>query len=497
MKSEVFKDYYNSLISNKKFILLYILAIGIFTVLMFTAKNWTHPTFEFGSIISIILLGSFLILYAFKNKDNLHNVAFVTIIVFGLLMLIFTPPFIFADEGTHFTRAELITEGILVPHETSNGFLVQDYYFGLNTFRFGGNIFENGYEFMPISNHLGYWDFTTQTPFYAYIFSALGIILAKCLSLTAVGALCLARFANVVFYAFVARYSIKKVSFYKVPMFVMACLPLLIAQISSVNYDAFIFTLSILAIAYFMYMFKNKIENKDLLIFFICCLLIGLIKPPYIALSLIVFFIPSKNFKSRKFKWAMWIPVLLLVAIVAGFTFDIFRITSSAIPQLSNGTQSLSAQLNYVLSSPLNFLNVIWMSLKSFFDLFVIDLTFFHYADYKGIKYYNLLYFIFFIAFSLLYPIKIKLSKNKRIFMILFLILFYLGLYFMIYLQWNAVGSNVILGVQARYFVPVIPLVPLAINYPFKKIKNIDLYTITFVIIFLAGLFLLPITHYY
>lgn len=496
MGNEIFKDYYNVFLNNKKFILLYLIAICVFIVLMFTTENWAYPTYEFYSIIFIMVLGSFLILYAFKNKDNIHNVAFVTIIIFGILMLIFTPPFIFADEGTHFTRAELITEGILIPHETSNGYLVQDYYFGLNAFRYGGTIFENPYSFTPISNHMGYWDFTTQTPFYAHILSALGVIIAKFFSLTAIGALWLARFANVLFYALIARYAIKKVSFYKIPMFIISCLPLLIAQISSVNYDAFIFTFAILAIAYFVYMFKNKVKNKDLIIFFISCLLMALIKPPYIALTLLVFFIPSENFTSKKFKWSMIVPVLILFGLTLTLSLNVFGFTTSSISQSSNGTQ-FSGQLNYILSSPLILLNVIWISLKSFFSLFIGDLTFFHYADYKGIKYYNLFYFIFFIGFSLLYPIKIKLSKNKRIFMILFLLLFYLGMYFIIYLEWNSIGASEILGVQARYFVPIIPLVPLAINFPFKKIKNIDLYTITFVIIFLAGLFLLPITHYY
>ena len=498
MVRNILNKYYSCLINNKKFILLYILFICFFIVAMFTPENYKNPTFEIGAIVFIVIIGSFLILYAFRNKNNIHNVAFVTILFFGLLMVIFTPPFVFPDEGVHFLRPEYITEGILLPKASSSGYLVQDYFFVFNTNGFGTTFIKDPSFFNPITDSMGYWPTTTQTPFYAHIFSAIGIFIAKLFDLTAIGALWLARLGNLIFYALIARFAIKKVTTYKIPLFLMACIPLLISQVSSVSYDAFILTLGLLMVAYFIYMYTNKVENKDLLIFFICCLLISIIKPIYLILLFLVFFIPSKNFKSKNYKFSMIIPVVIIIILCILFTIGVIPgLGNSAVNISPNSNHNPIKQLNFLLSNPLNLLNFFVFCTKSFIGLAITDLSYFHFADYKGIKFFNLLYFIFFFAFSILYPIKIKLPRIKRIFLIFGFIVFYYSMFFVIYLSWVNIGADPYLLAQPRYFVPLMPLIPLAINYPFKTIKNIDSYVITFIIIFLAGLFLLPITHYY
>ena len=118
-------------------------------------------------------------------------------------------------------------------------------------------------------------------------------------------------------------------------------------------------------------------------------------------------------------------------------------------------------------------------------------------GTFKGAELYNILYFVFFIGFSVLYPFKVKLSKNKKIFLGLCCMAFYLGMFFLVHILWGTPKSDLNNSIQARYFIPLLPLIPLILNYPIKKIKNIEYYTLTGVIIFSVGFLMFLATHFY
>lgn len=59
------------------------------------------------------------------------------------------------------------------------------------------------------------------------------------------------------------------------------------------------------------------------------------------------------------------------------------------------------------------------------------------------------------------------------------------------------VGASYIVGIQTRYFVPMLPLIPLIVNIKHEKFENRDDLFLTLIIVFLAGLFLLTVSHYY
>lgn len=483
--------------NSKKYILIYITTIITFIIATFQLKNYLYFKTELILIGLIVILGTFTILYSFNNKKELHKVAFLIIIIFGLLMVFLSPPMAYPDEATHFTRSELLTTGVLYPENTENGYLVNDYYFNLNQAKQSLTILNNNFN-DSIDNSKSYWPTCTQSPFYSYLPSALGIIIAKLCNLTAIWALWLGRLANLLFYGGIASIAIKKATKYKLPLLVVATMPLTISQISSMSYDAFIITLTILAIGYLIYMYKNKVRNKDLAIFFISCLLISLIKPPYILLSLLILIVPKENFKNKNtyIYSIVTIAILFLATFFSvGHLFDSFFTTSKPLTSSTvNSSISLAGQLNHILSNPTT---LIVFPIKSFFNVFITNLSYYHYADFNGLKFLNLAYFIFFTIFSIFYQHKIDLSKIKRGFLLLIFLAIYFGMFFILYLQWTPVGANTILGIQGRYFLPALPLIPLIFNINNEKFENKDFLTITLIISFLAGLFILMIAHYY
>ena len=483
-----------------KCMIIFLVFIAVFVFAMFTEENFAHFENEVIFIGLSVILGLTGIYYSYKREMELHKVALILILVFGLLMVFFTPPLSFPDEAAHFSRAELMTEGYLYPEYSENGISINNYYFVFQDSYHGVTILspENQYN-NPINDNKGYCEWTTSSPFYSYLLSALGILIAKLLNLTAIWALYLSRIANLIFYGAVAYFMIKIIPKFKLPLLVIATMPLCISQVSSVSYDAFILTFTLVILTYFIKMYCGEVTSKNLAIFFISIILISLIKPPYIMLGFLLLVVPFEDEKLKKYTLIAMLALFVLILLnSSSFFTSLFTTTAvtSSNPSVPANVSS-SGQISFILSNPLIILTLIKNTLFSVPSLFVLKSNFFHYTGYKGIKLINLLYVLFFIGFSLFYKLDVELEKKERLILAAIFLITYFGIYAIFYITWSPVGTALILGVQARYFIPVITLLPLIINLKNRKIENKEIYIFTFIIICLTGLFMLPITHFY
>ena len=232
---------------------------------------------------------------------------------------------------------------------------------------------------------------------------------------------------------------------------------------------------------------------------FISVLLISLIKQPYIILAFLVFVLPFEDEKLKKISIIALIAMIIVTVLSVGSLFSSL-FTTTAIQTYSTGTTenvSFVGQTRFVLSNPLIVFTLFKDMIVSIQDLFLLKANFFHYTGYKGIKLINLMYVLFYLGFSLFYKLDINLKKKERMILALIFLIAYVGIYIIFYLTWSPLGSTTILGVQSRYFLPVIALLPLIINLKSRQIEINELYIFTFIIICLTGLFLLPIAHFY
>ena len=415
---DIISEYKQTLTINKKFILIYLAGILFFVFSMFCRDNFIYFKGELIGLAILLVFGSFGILYGIRHKKEPHKVAFVIILLFGLLMVFFAPPMSFPDEAIHFARAESITEGVLYPVKTPNGYYIQDYFFEMNQAKAGTTVIM--YDFnKPINDSWGYWPASTNTPFYSYLFSALGILIAKCLDLSVIWTLWLGRLANLLLYGGFVYFAIKKAPVYKMPLLFMACLPIAVSQASSFSYDAFIFGCAVVMFAYFVYMYKNKFETKDLAIFFIACLLMSLIKPPYVFLALSIFAVPKENFPSaklQKYSAIVTFAVFVIVIMYFGNFFNQFIGASQHTTDyvLNSRNASFTAQMEYIMGNPTAIGTLMLFAVKSVFDVFVVNSTFYHFADFKGLILFNAIYLVFFAVFSVGYQHELKSVQKKK-----------------------------------------------------------------------------------
>ena len=147
--------------------------------------------------------------------------------------------------------------------------------------------------------------------------------------------------------------------------------------------------------AYFIYMYKNKFKTKDLTIFFIACLLMSFIKPPYVFLALSIFAVPKENFPSvklRKYSAIVTFAVFVIVIMHFGNFFNQFIGASQHTTDyvLNSRNASFTAQMEYIMVNPTAIGTLLLFAIKSVFDVFVINSTFYHFADFKGLILFNL-----------------------------------------------------------------------------------------------------------
>jgi uncharacterized membrane protein len=521
---------FNTFLKSKNYCLIYLILIILLGASTVTHLNFKHPEFIILVFVIVAILGIFCILFYFNNDKQLHKVAFVIIICFGIVTAFIVPICDISDEIEHLTRAEITSQGAIIPHWTGEDMGVDSLYNHTENERFSsvrndGAGYNSIASMMFFMKNLSNTFFDTahdtdkinytpqiidsafeQNPFYGYLPQAIGILIAKLLDLNVIWILWLARICNLICYAAIVSYAIKKAPVLKMPLLAVACIPISIYQAASTSIDSMIFALGILAVSYFIYMYKsedNSLDIKNVAIFSVICLLLGLCKLPYLAFIFLLFFVPVNNFKFNDKN--PYIIILVSIAIV-GLIGVLW--SRHSVPALAHSWRSSHNLINSTLQIQ-HFLNHPSAIIKFIFALFTtrlyhIILGLFNFFGASKASHYTDKYYIViaslasYLALTLLaYPKNIKFDLKTKIGAALIILVVYLGTCFIQLLTFADVGTTS-LGLSTRYFIPLFALLPIAvwIKLPFDKNK-FDKYAFVLMIVFMATLVLSFLTKYY
>ena len=162
--------------------------------------------------------------------------------IFGITTALILPICDVSDEIEHLARAEITSQGVIIPHWTGDDMGVEGLYnhtegerisseknvgAGYNSIRaynffsgsLGKTVFQTSYDTAKIDTTPFIIDSAfEQNPFFGYLPQAIGIFLAKLLDLNVIWLLWLARICNLVFYAGVVSLAIKKAPVLKLPL---------------------------------------------------------------------------------------------------------------------------------------------------------------------------------------------------------------------------------------------------------------------------------------
>ena len=526
-----FRDYRDVFFNSKKYWLIYLLLIGLMCISTISKKNLQNPTFEVSVFVIVAILGILAIVFYFSynNKDELHKFAFVLILCFGLLCALIVPICDVSDESEHLTRAEITSQGVLIPEWHGGDAGVDRLYNHTDEGKYshalnGGAGFETiksilffsterGKTVFEVSGDTDKIDYTPfidgsafeQNPFYGYLPQAIGISIAKLLDLNVIWILWLGRICNLICYAGLISLAIRRTPIFKMPMLAVSCIPIAIYQAASISIDSMIIGLAILAIAYFIYMLKSpekSLEMKNVIVFTIICLLLGLCKITYLAFIFLILLVPRANFKFSK------VNLSYLASISAVSIIGVLWSRYSTHALLHSWRSKLnyvdaSSQINYLMHHP-------YFSVKFLTQIFTTDLgdmlygvfnffnaaSLYHYSD----TYYLIvaMILIFLTCILVFYPEKSKFSLKTRIGTLLVLLIVYVGTCFIQLLTWASIGFTN-LGINTRYFVPLFAFIPIILNFKDFNLEKskFDNYAIVFIIAFMATLIMAFTTKYY
>ncbi|WP_407424327.1 DUF2142 domain-containing protein [Methanobrevibacter sp.] len=430
----------------------------------------------------IVLLGIFCITYYFRHNDDkeLYKVAFVIILCFGVITSVIVLICDVSDEIEHMNRAVITSEGVIFPHWTGEDYnLTRLYNYTHGNLRDGFNS-QAGYTVPKamyfFSNNLGKPVFETdghdakidytpvivhsafeQNPFYGYLPQAIGIAMAKLFDLNVIWMLWLGRIFNLFCYATLISFAIKKTPYLKIPLLAVACIPITIYQAASTSIDSMIFGLGILAVAYFIYMLKSPVENRDIVIFAVISLLLGLCKLPYLAFIFLLLFVPFENYRDKTNSKKLIVMCILTVAVI-GILWSNY-----ATPKLMHSWRSQyfevnsTAQAQYFLSSSERLGNFLF-DIATVKIIPLINGVFNFYGWGPNGEHYNdnyllittlLQLFLFFVWF--LYPRKVKFDLKAKLGALFIILVVYIGTCWIQLLTWSGVGK-INLGMSTRYF---------------------------------------------
>lgn len=529
-----FDDYRNMLFKSKKYWLIYLVLIFVFGLSTANKKNLINPQFAIFTFIIVAILGIFCIVFYFlhDSDEQLYKVAFVVILIFGIVCALIVPICDVSDESEHLTRAEITSRGILIPHWTGHDLGVDSLFnhtegqkysterndgAGFYTIKsvdffrsyLGDTVFETNHDTDKINHTLILVESAfEQNPFFGYLPQALGIFIAKLLDLNVMWILWFARISNLIFYAGIVSLAIRKTPVLKLPLMVVACIPITIYQAASVSIDSMIIALAIYIVAYFIYMNQaeeKSITNKDIIIFSVICIILGLCKLTYLAFIFLLLLVPFENYEKDAKHVLPVIFISILVAAGVGLLWS--RYSTPTLLHSWRGSRNLvnsTLQIQYMINHPghfIEFLKTIFVRdlrhlFNGVFSFFGARQTIDHYTD----KYYVVLFplLVYLATVLLAYPQKVKFGLKTRLGTLFLLLVIYIATCFIQLLTWAFIGEFN-LGLSLRYFIPLIALIPVAIWIKYNPVEKevFDKYAIVLMISFLASMIISFATKYY
>ncbi len=464
---------------NNIFLIIFIVLTLLFNCIILLKNDFISFDKQFivrYSIFSLIVI--LLFNFILRKKIDIKKYFIFIYVVLGFLYLFSFPINSLPDEDHHFYRSYEITKGRLMSEKQKK----EKGYIGV--VNISDNIakvskvkptYKTNIDFKNIKdNHKNfrYVELTNISlySFICYIPQAFGVFIGKFLHLPIIYWEFLARICNFLLFSLLLKFSLDHIPYKKSTLMFIALLPMTFQIAISMSADCMTMGVSIALISYVLELISKpneKINKKDYIIVTILSLVLALCKIIYLPICLLMFFIPETKFVSKKEKFTR-LGLIFLLVLIANLSW--LSLASQYLAALNNS----DLQLKYILCNPLKYLyiiiNTIIENSKNYLYMF--------YGSSLGTYKVNLssIYidciFVVNIILILFDTENDKIDKSIK-YGSLFIFMMVFGLMATsLYLDWTPYMSNLIEGIQGRYFLPVSILVPMIFSTNWFNLKN-------------------------
>ncbi len=421
---------------------------------------------------TVVISAAFIALWtafclASKLKDrNMPLFMSLLLFVLGMVFVYATPPNQVPDENTHFLRSYTMAQGqwgfdenhqfpddvnLLMQHfpvAYNNGYEAREGATVYHRFAQYAQAVEKG----DTADSMGIFIFQVIP----YIPGAAGIFIARLVGIGALGAFYACRIANLVFFCLCAYVALKICGRFRVIMFTLMSLPLMIFMAASCNSDSFLFALMFLMFASVL---SDSFDNVKAVVFALCLAVLTTCKMSYVVFFPLVFCVPKEKWtlkvKDKNISRLVYLAFSLLVLLLVyqGTALYVQAFSNYGVVERPIEASQPMEQLIFILKNPLRYIAVFVDTLKNnAFFLFSGGLLGWLDVNLPIINYCTPL--VVMLACVKQAGVFRREDINKTVIFLICSLLTYGVVMTGLYLSWTPVTLPQIIGLQMRYMYP-------------------------------------------
>ena len=408
-------------------------------------------------VLSIIC---YIVLYFFEKKNvKIEKRYLIISLIIGIIFLFTIPLSIVPDEYNHFLRAYEISEGYLISNQN------------LDTNQVGRELPNN----LNIVEQNKYSDFfesfsekeSDETKFLAfpntalysaicYIPQVIGILCGKILDLPILIQAYLGRIANFTFYLSITYLALKYIPSKKYLCAFLLLLPISIQEAISLSPDTLTNAVAFALVAFILYVKYSSekcMTKKDYIIMASLAIVLSMCKIVYLPMCLLLFLIPKERFKTQKSKIIFIVGLLFTVVIMnLLWTKTVYKFLDVKLNDSNPGEQ-----LEFILNNPIEYIKVLFNTVGNidfYISTFIgsrlglLDI----YTYYPYICISKIILCIYILGNT---EEEFDIDNKSKLLMIFSFLLVVLLICTALYIQWTALQSTRVEGIQGRYFIPI------------------------------------------
>lgn len=465
--------------------------------------GFSHAIIYFFAIVSgIIILSIVVIFILLIKKIKIEKIAFFLVLFVGSLYILVIPPYVTPDEQSHIStvyaksseimnKDAINNDGRVIGYNDITSYLVRREIPNANSYvQYIRWLF--GRDELITKNDTFELSYSLEVGTLGYLPQIIGMTCGRIMRLNSIQILFAGRIFALLFFGIVTYLCVKLMPFWKTTMLMVAILPMTLQQAVSFSYDSVLNGILFLMTAYCFYLIytKQSISWQQMLIIIGLCMVVIPIKFIYISLAALCILIPKEKFGGRKKK------IIAVGGVALGCTTitivtNIKRVLNLVVSSEKNKT-GVESELEYytisqVVFHPLETIEVFINTLTRDISYYVETLVGEH-LGWLDIHIASII-IIGFIVLLLLSVLQKEgeqhLEKKEKCVMLgIVIVVFVLVLCSMLMAE-TYIGSETILGVQGRYFMPILPIILFLLQNHTVILKR----SLTGVIIY-SGLFL-------
>lgn len=428
-------------------------------------------------LMILILITMTYLMYIYNVR--LYKASFVIIMLIGIIYTLIVPQFSVPDEYTHYLTSysqSSILLGEKAFDEHGNVLLYED---SSNTLIRASHPTVNEYV-KEYDGLIGKEKFRINQPYisrapltlgsFGYFPQVLGVSLGRILGLNGIQTGVLGRISALLLFAVLISYSLKIIpKFFEKVLFTISILPMTLQQVCSYNYDSVLFTACFFLFVYLLYLVyeKEKISKLDIALVTLSSIVIATIKFVYLPILGLGLLIPREKFTLKNGKILV---ILMLVVLSLGSYLVVMKCNSLFWNVHVSDTSSLinynTFTISQVIQHPIREIAIIIATFQRFTADYISQMISgplgWLEMNVPALQLSGFLMMLFYSLFSVEKKSKtdqkVKLCSGLISMMIILIVILALQI------SWTPDNSMIVVGVQGRYFLPILPMVLLAMK---------------------------------